>query len=151
MERRGCGPTRSRQLDPEQIYKAAGVLFLSLDADLNPVVLLAQERRDGRDAWIDIGGRREVDDTSALMTAQRELSEETGGQLALAEEQVVRKLWCGRCKYVLFLAYLDLEAIRSYVPTETLPALQWFKLEQLLFRTDTIEMHDRLRRLVEVM
>ena len=151
MERRGCGPVRARECDPERMYKAAGVLFLSLDADLDTVVLLAQETRDGRDAWIDIGGRREVDDTSSLVTAQRELTEETGGQLSLIQEQIVRKLWCGRCKYVLFLAYLEFDAIRSYRPTETLPALQWFKLEQLLFRTDTIEMHDRLHRLVEVM
>jgi 8-oxo-dGTP pyrophosphatase MutT (NUDIX family) len=66
---------------------AAGVLIVAV-VDQTPVVLLGRDARNKGGKWSDFAGGGEPEDACPRHTAVRELSEETGGVVALSVEDL---------------------------------------------------------------
>lgn len=126
----------------EALYKASGILIMTVKND-QVMVLLFKEKRQKGTYWIDVGGRREVYDDSSWDTAKRELSEELLNTVTVSPEEVIRQIWVPSAKYVLYLVYKD--------DVRTTENLVWIPLKELLkaprsFRRTPL--HARLRYII---
>jgi 8-oxo-dGTP pyrophosphatase MutT (NUDIX family) len=127
----------------ESMYKAAGIIPMSIDEDGDVCLLVFQESRSSHGKkklhWIDAGGRRETYDKTSWDTAFRELNEETGSFFShnVLPEMVIRKIWIQRSRYVAYVVYLpyDHNISHKYLSNQQfypeLKSVQWIKLKDL--------------------
>ena len=115
------------------MYKAAGLLPMSINSDGEVVVLLGIEFREKKLYLIDVGGRIEPHDcNSSWVTANREFMEETGYP-GFLQETLIETVIIKKCKYVFHIVYCDfVPMIPKNTGPDTISDLIWVRLSDLL-------------------
>jgi 8-oxo-dGTP pyrophosphatase MutT (NUDIX family) len=143
------------------MYKAAGLLPVSINDDGNVVVLVALEfrHRYKKVCMIDVGGKIEPEDANSWETANREFNEETGYP-KFPNSSYMRSINSSQFQYVTHLVYMDYKAMMPKVEdaADTVSALLWVPLSELFqIRDDqhpiirAIDVHHRLLSIIREM
>lgn len=112
------------------MYRAAGIVPLN-----SGKVLLMLENRNGKDFYIDVGGKRESSDKDEWDTATREWQEETP---LPKPNKIKEKLWFDSYNYICFVVEYDNIALP--------PGFIWVHLNNI---DENLPLHPRIREILQ--